>query len=109
MVKTPSHFHKYSQSIIYLSVMSVLSFFADIDECAEQVINCEFMCHNTNGSYACSCDTGYTLAINGFSCISKNLFYIALLFQTVDRTGTYGNLAKGPMHLLTKFLQGQGT
>ena len=29
---------------------------------------CEQICHNVQGSFACSCDSGYTLADNGFDC-----------------------------------------
>ena len=32
----------------------------DIDECASDNGGCEQNCHNNNGSYTCSCNTGYT-------------------------------------------------
>lgn len=55
-----------------------LILFADIDECALGDIDCEHMCTNTNGSYACLCESGYSLAVNGFSCISKKCMQLAM-------------------------------
>ena len=43
---------------MYIPVIS------DIDECASDNGGCEQNCHNNNGSYTCSCNTGY--ASNGF-------------------------------------------
>ncbi len=40
----------------------------DNDECLARTAVCIQNCHNTNGSYTCGCDTGYTLNSNGFSC-----------------------------------------
>ena len=44
---------------------------ADIHECTRGTDRCHrhATCHNTEGSYYCSCNTGYTG--NGFSCTSK--------------------------------------
>ena len=44
---------------------------ADIDECAEGLDSCEQICMNTNGSYACSCQSCYYLGSDGFSCNGK--------------------------------------
>ena len=38
--------------------------FPDVDECAEGS-NCAQTCTNTEGSYTCSCEPGYTLGDNG--------------------------------------------
>ena len=40
----------------------------DINECSRGTDLCEHNCHNTIGSYYCSCDTGYFLTANGYSC-----------------------------------------
>ncbi len=40
----------------------------DIDECGESISGCAQLCHNTVGSYSCSCDIGYTLGSNNHSC-----------------------------------------
>lgn len=45
--------------------------FPDIDECALPTGGhiCSYRCHNTPGSFHCSCPVnGYTLAVNGRSC-----------------------------------------
>ena len=41
---------------------------ADIDECTEESHRCEQSCHNAVGSYACSCDIGYHLNLDGLTC-----------------------------------------
>ena len=40
----------------------------DIDECSEESDRCTDNCRNTAGSYTCSCNTGYQLNSNGYSC-----------------------------------------
>ena len=40
----------------------------DINECSENVSGCAQLCHNTVGSYTCSCDIGYQLSSNNHSC-----------------------------------------
>ena len=50
--------------------MNILS---DDNECTNDDHSCEHNCHNTDGSYICSCNTGYSLSSNGFSCNGKQL------------------------------------
>lgn len=46
----------------------------DINECAMTGASaCEQNCQNTNGTYTCGCNTGYTLNRNGFSCTSTRI------------------------------------
>ena len=54
--------------------MSSFHYCSDVDECAIGNDSCHdnATCHNTQGSYSCSCNTGYTG--NGFSCTSKQIF-----------------------------------
>ena len=54
--------------------------FTEIHECNEGLHLCEHSCINTAGSYTCACNTGYTLASNGFSCTSKSVYIIQLYF-----------------------------
>ena len=49
---------------------------ADIDECAVSAVKegtgpCEELCHNSPGSYSCSCSYGYTLAEDGHGCLPQ--------------------------------------
>ena len=52
--------HNYSMVIIY--------FISDIDECAEGTDGCAQICVNEDGSYSCSCQSGYQLASDGRGC-----------------------------------------
>lgn len=52
----------------------VLYFFhtvAEINECLNGTDNCEQICTNTLGSFVCSCNEGFELEENGFSCKRK--------------------------------------
>ena len=40
----------------------------DIDECEEGIDGCAQNCTDTDGSYNCSCGSGYNLAINQHGC-----------------------------------------
>ena len=40
----------------------------DIDECSSSNGGCAQTCHNTGGSYYCTCGTGYSLASNNHGC-----------------------------------------
>ena len=44
---------------------------SDVDECTEGIDNCDQNCHNTDGSYTCSCNGGCTLHSNGLTCVGK--------------------------------------
>lgn len=43
-------------------------FFTDMDECAINNGGCQHECHNTVGSYECSCHNGFTLHSNKHDC-----------------------------------------
>ena len=45
-----------------MSTMSIMILFTDVDECDTKNGGCDQTCTNNNGSFLCSCDTGYTLA-----------------------------------------------
>ena len=45
----------------------------DINECSDDDSNgCNQICTNTDGSYACYCNTGYELGIDDETCIGKS-------------------------------------
>lgn len=45
---------------------------ADIDECSLDSVNCDQLCSNSNGSYACSCRSGFVLNDNNYTCDGEN-------------------------------------
>ena len=48
-------------------------FSTDIDECSQGEDNCDQLCTNTDGSFACGCSPGYTLDADGISCSGKSI------------------------------------
>ena len=62
--------------ILYsIQIIAVLKL--DINECIAGTDNCEHNCLNTGncGGYGCSCNTGYTLDSNGYSCIGQSYMH----------------------------------
>ena len=45
---------------------------ADDDECEINNGGCTQTCNNTDGSFQCSCGTGYTLAADSLGCDGNN-------------------------------------
>lgn len=45
---------------------------SDIDECLLSNHGCSQHCENSEGSYICSCDSGYNLASNNITCIDRD-------------------------------------
>ena len=48
--------------------------FLDVDECAEGTDGCAQTCTDTDGSYICSCDSGYSLANDSHGCDGKFMY-----------------------------------
>ena len=53
--------------------MLIILHHADINECEEEIDACAQDCTDTEGSYNCSCRTGYTLASDNLGCDGKNM------------------------------------
>ena len=47
--------------------------FTDINECSTNNGGCEQLCHNTVGSYYCTCNSSYTLNTDDHMCDGKLL------------------------------------
>ena len=59
----------------YYTVLTfILHMFLDINECAQDMDECadDATCFDTDGSYECACDLGFTG--NGFNCSSNLIF-----------------------------------
>lgn len=75
----PSGFSLYSHTacqgnllIWSLLIHTITYIHADINECSTNNGGCNQDCHNTPGSFYCSCNTGYSLNSNGYSCNGKD-------------------------------------
>ena len=53
----------------------------DIDECYEDTHNCTQTCTNTNGSYVCSCEPGYRLALDDHTCEGNPIVHDHYVYQ----------------------------
>ena len=42
--------------------------YTDQDECAVNIDGCDHNCHNSNGSFSCSCNNGYSLNVDNKTC-----------------------------------------
>ena len=60
------------------SIHFLFLFFTDVDECYERIDGCQQECVNTNGSYVCTCRTGYRLTSDRYSC--TGISYLVLNF-----------------------------
>lgn len=54
-------------------VIMSLSLFLDINECLTRNGDCSQICTNANGSYFCSCNSGYQLSSNGLTCNGESI------------------------------------
>ena len=50
----------------------IVFYFLDVDECLKKPCDENGHCTNTDGSFTCECNTGYSG--DGFLCIGKNCF-----------------------------------
>ena len=50
-------------------------FLADVNECNGENA-CDHVCHNTVGSYYCSCKKGYALAAGNKKCVGERLIVV---------------------------------
>ena len=56
----------------------VIKNISDVNECQASNGGCEQLCTNTEGSFQCSCRTGYSLSSGGTNCNGKNYKLIKL-------------------------------
>ena len=56
---------------LWLKVLKTYFFLEEINECNNNNGGCEHSCHNTNGSYYCSCNTSYIINSDNHHCDGK--------------------------------------
>ena len=61
----------------------------DHDECSKNAHECEHICHNSHGTFYCSCNTGYRLAYNNKTCdgrfaLQNNQYRVVLLTSLLE-------------------------
>ena len=54
-----------------LTLLHINVYQSDINECNSNKGNCQQSCHNSVGSYRCTCGSGYSLMADGRSCAGK--------------------------------------
>ena len=59
-----------TQQVFYISFHF---YHTDINECADGTHNCDQQCHNTLGSYECSCNRNFILNYDGQACLGYQL------------------------------------
>ena len=55
----------------YVHKYSLISY-SDVNECQTDNGGCGHVCSNTDGSFQCLCREGYTLALDGSTCIGND-------------------------------------
>lgn len=48
--------------------ITLFLFFTDVDECKEESVDCQHTCTNTEGSYHCECQQGFSLRPDNHTC-----------------------------------------
>ena len=54
-----------------------------MDECTTDTDNCTQNCENTDGSFTCSCNDGYTTTDNGITCDGIILPIFEICFEVI--------------------------
>ena len=76
--------------------MHLLNSFSDIDECAMDPCDTTATCRDTNGSFVCTCISGFTgdrfncLSENGLALHTKELLHAAFLHADIDECELFG-------------------
>ena len=77
--------------LLMVSLIKNLNVDLDINECEISNGGCEHQCENTNGSYICECNKGFSLDGNGKTCTGKfeNKMDAEVLLRNNMNTGLF--------------------
>ena len=56
-------------SYLFIVYKLTVNKLADFNECENETSGCDQECHNTEGSFYCSCNSSYYLDSNGTTCV----------------------------------------
>ena len=65
--------HVYVNIYHYIYFLIIYTFPKDINECAANNGGCSQVCTDNEGSFVCSCNTGYELDADGATCNGKSI------------------------------------
>ena len=63
----------------------------DVDECAQNIHDCEHTCENTIGSFLCGCNAGYELTSDGRTCQGMNKSAITAMYSYIGACSINSN------------------
>ena len=92
--------------------MPYILFYVDINECANNNGGCSDGCNNTEGSYYCTCSSGYELSGDNVTCIgeSKLTFLASKIVHSVmymyKNNGTYLQYCSAIGDMFREYMQG---
>ena len=58
-------------TVLLLKTLHFIMFLIDINDCFPSKGGCDHYCTNNNGTFTCSCQTGYILDVDGVTCDGK--------------------------------------
>ena len=67
----------FSYTVLCIKFIAIMTF-TDIDECITNNGGCEQFCHNTVGSYYCTCNNSYTLNADNHMCDGKLIWCVGV-------------------------------
>ena len=59
-------------TITYMYTNIIIIHPLDINECDPSIALCEHLCTNSNGSYTCDCEPGYSITTDQLSCLGND-------------------------------------
>lgn len=71
----------FNTQIVFMCKYCAVYINEDHHECGTNQDNCDQNCHNTYGSYFCTCDSGWRLSSNDHTCVGKKVVTSEILWN----------------------------